>query len=116
MVTDYDTKTVTMTEAEYQKLLEKQATLQTSLDQLVEFRAWLLEEKGVEDLDAGLRLCTSAELWTWLQKSYGPLGMWMPMSVAEEAARRVMDRDAAIIERREAELLKLYHIDPWEGK
>lgn len=107
---------VTVPEDKYERLCRRRDDLRQGLALLDEFRAWLLVEKGTEDLRAGLSLCTTAELWEWLQRCGSPLGWYMPMNLAETAADRVLGYEAAEVEAREAELLRHYHIDPWEGR
>ena len=107
---------VTIPEDKYERLCRRREAVRQTMALLEEFRTWLVTEKGTEDLGTGLRLCTTAELWEWMQRCYDPLGAYMPMSLAETAAKRVLGREAAEAAKREAEQLKHYHIDPWEGR
>lgn len=114
-VADDDTL-IRLSDKRYQELVANKTRVETALAHLDDFRLWLQAVKGTSDLEAGLRLCTTGELWEWLQREYETLSWNVPMNLAEEVAERVMAREAEELRAREEEQLRTYHIDPWEGR
>lgn len=111
-----DDELVQVKDTEYQAMLRDREMCQEGIAMLGKFQAWMLQEKGTDDLEAGLRLCTTAELWEWVYQCYRHLEWYAPLGVAEEATNRVLAYEAADLKAREEELMKLFHIDPWAGK
>lgn len=107
-----DNDTITMSQENYQKLLEAYRQNKESRGpSLEEFRIWCEANKGVSTVSSGLLACTPLELYSAMSV-FQPASLWVAAgNLCWEAARR-LDLRTAKAERERAQAWGMERIAP----